>query len=207
MDFTAINQELKEKSPQEILQWLSTQNQKVVITTNFGPHSAAVLHMTSEIMPDIPVIWVDSGYNTDETLAFAEALTKKLNLNLHIYRPQVSKAEREANGGIPSIHDKEAHDAFTDEVKLGPMQEAMDHFQPDFWITGGLRKDQTEFRRSLDIVIPGDNGITKVAPVFYWSELDMEEYLVTHDLPIEENYFDPTKVLEDRECGLHTRLA
>jgi phosphoadenosine phosphosulfate reductase len=31
----------------------------------------------------------------------------------------------------------------------------------------------------------------------------MARYLAEHNLPDEKDYFDPTKVLENRECGLH----
>ena len=35
----------------------------------------------------------------------------------------------------------------------------------------------------------------------------MEAYLEAHGLPDEKNYYDPTKVLEKRECGLHLDSA
>jgi phosphoadenosine phosphosulfate reductase len=34
----------------------------------------------------------------------------------------------------------------------------------------------------------------------------MDAYLAEHNLPNEHDYFDPTKALETRECGLHTQL-
>ena len=40
-------------------------------------------------------------------------------------------------------------------------------------------------------------------PVFYWSEEEMEAYITENNLPDEKRYFDPTKIAEHRECGLH----
>ena len=145
-----------------------------------------------------------TGYNTDSTYQFAEKLIRELKLNVYYYTPRVTAKRREAvYGGIPSIEDADAHSAFTREVKLEPFSRAIADFSPEIWLTA-IRKEQTAFRGSLDIITTDKtNNVLKVAPLFYWRELQMEEYLFEHDLPIEEEYFDPTKVLENRECGLH----
>jgi len=204
LDLNTINATLKEASPQEIIRWALSLKKKTIVTTNFGPHEAAILAMTNEQAPELPVICIDSGYNTDATYRFADDLSQRLNLNMHYFTPQVSSKRREViYGGIPSINDENAHDEFTREVKLEPFNRAMEAFKPEVWLTA-IRKEQTPFRDSLDIVTTDiTTGLIKVAPLFYWTELDLEEYLVEHDLPIEEDYFDPTKVLKNRECGLH----
>ena len=71
------------------------------------------------------------------------------------------------------------------------------------WLTG-IRREETEHRKSLDIVSIDNRGILKVAPIFYWSEDDVEAYMEQHQLPTCRHYFDPTKVHDGRECGLHT---
>lgn len=203
-DFEHINKELRAQSADKVIEWALSLNKKAILTTNFGPHEAAILHMTTQQAPEMPVICVDHGYNTDATYQFAEEMIKRLKLNMHYYTPKVTSKRRQVvYGGIPDISDEAAHDDFTREVKLEPFGRAMAEFSPEVWITA-IRKEQTPFRDSLDIVTQDiSTGIIKVAPFFYWTELDMEEYLVEHDLPIVDDYFDPTKVLKDRECGLH----
>lgn len=204
LDLTRINQELNGKSPEDVIRWALSLNKKTIVTTNFGPHEAAILNMTAELDSSMPVICVDHGYNTEATYRFAESIINRLNLNMHYYTPKVTAKRRETvYGGIPSIDDEAAHDEFTREVKLEPFSRAMEEFKPEVWLTA-IRKEQTPFRDSLDIVTQDiTTGVIKVAPLFYWTELDLEEYLVENDLPIEEDYHDPTKVLKDRECGLH----
>jgi phosphoadenosine phosphosulfate reductase len=204
LDLDAINSELNGKSPNEIIQWALSLKKKTIVTTNFGPHEAAILNMVNEQAPDMPVICVDHGYNTEATYKFADSVIQKLSLNMHYYTPKVTAKRREViYNGIPDIADEEAHDAFTREVKLEPFARAMDEFKPEVWLTA-IRKEQTPFRNSMDIVTTDiSTGVIKVAPLFYWKEIDLEDYLVENDLPIEEDYFDPTKVLKDRECGLH----
>jgi phosphoadenosine phosphosulfate reductase len=208
LDLDRINAELREQSPQEIIKWALALNKNTIVTTNFGPHEAAILHMVNEQAPEMPVICVDHGYNTEATYRFADTVIKKLNLKMYYYTPLVTAKRREViYGGFPSIDDIEAHDEFTREVKLEPFNRAMSEFKPEVWLTA-IRKEQTPFRNSLDIVTTDiSTGVIKVAPLFYATELDLEEYLVEHDLPIEDDYFDPTKVLKDRECGLHVGKA
>jgi phosphoadenosine phosphosulfate reductase len=202
LDLEKINAELKDKTPAEIVNWAIEQNRKIIVTTKFGPHSAALLHLVTQQKPDTSILWADHGYNTKPTYLFAEKLIKQMNLNMQIYTPEITSARRDAlMGGVPDIGD-DLHEEFTRQVKLQPFNRAFDELQPEFWLTG-IRKDQTEFRQSLDIVTLTKRGIYKVAPLFNWSEIDLEGYLYEHNLPTERDYFDPTKVLSDRECGLH----
>lgn len=205
IDLAAANQQLKDKTPQEIIAWAIAQAENPLVTTNFRPYEAVILHMATQVKPDIKVLWVDSGYNTSATYRFAEKVINDLNLNIDVYIPQMTSARRNVlMKGIPEIDDP-LHEEFTRQVKLEPFQRALAELKPDLWLNA-IRKDQTEFRQSLDIVSASKDGVIKVAPLFHWSEEQMQAYLAEHDLPNEDNYFDPTKAVETRECGLHTQL-
>lgn len=199
-----LNEKFHSSNAQAILEWVINNHSRIIVTTHFGPHEAVILHLVSKIQPDLPIVCVDHGYNTDETYLIAEQLTQELKLNVYFYTPNVTRRRREVvYGGVPSIEDTEKHLAFVNEVKLEPFQRAFKAHQPDVWIPS-LRKEQTQHRASLDILTQDQRfNCLKVSPLFFWSELDMEEYLVTNDLPFGEEYHDPTKVLADRECGLH----
>ena len=47
------------------------------------------------------------------------------------------------------------------------------------------------------------NGILKVSPFYNYSDDDLKEYLKIHQLPNETRYYDPTKQISNRECGIH----
>ncbi len=134
----------------------------------------------------------------------AERLIRDLELNIQVYSPQMTSERRNAiMGGIPTVDEEDRHREFTRQVKLEPFGRALEDFRPEVWLTG-IRREETEHRKSLDIVSRDDRGIIKVAPLFYWSEQDVERYMEQHQLPSCRHYFDPTKVLDGRECGLHT---
>lgn len=205
IDLAAANAALEGKTPQEIIAWAIENSENPLVTTNFRPYESVILHMAVQAKPDIKVLWVDSGYNTSATYRFAEKVTQDLNLNVETYIPQQTSARRNVlMKGIPDVGD-ELHDEFTRQVKLEPFQRALAELKPDLWLNA-IRKDQTEFRQSLEIVSASKDGIIKVAPLFNWTDADLEAYLEQHNLPNEHDYFDPTKAVENRECGLHTQL-
>ena len=197
-----LNPQLKGISPEEIISWAVKRARRPVLTTNFRPYEVAILHAVSGIYPDSPVIWCDTGYNTSQTYQHAEELIERLSLNVHLYVPRQTAAHRDAVMGIPDVDDPR-HREFTEQVKLEPFRRAMQEQRPDVWFTN-LRRGQTAHRDSLNILSLDRSGVLKVSPFYYWDDAQLDAYLKAYDLPNEHQYFDPTKVLENRECGLHT---
>lgn len=201
MNLDQINAELRNAKPSEIVRWALKTAQKPVVTTNFRPYEAAILHSVASELRAIPVIWCDSGYNMSFTYRHAQEVISLLDLNIDLYVPKQTAAHRDVVLGIPEV-DTPEHDLFTDQVKLEPFRRAMAKHQPDVWFTN-LRKGQTALRDSMDIVNLGSDGILKVCPFYHWSDVELDAYLNTHNLPNEERYYDPTKASANRECGLH----
>ncbi|MHB0756747.1 phosphoadenosine phosphosulfate reductase domain-containing protein [Polaribacter sp. M15] len=201
LDLDKINKELKDKSPSEIISWAISFAKNAVITTNFRPYEVAILNAVTEVKKDIKVIWCDTGYNTVQTYKHAEEIIEKLALNIQLYTPKQTAAHRNVVLGVPSIEDPK-HAIFTEQVKLEPFARAMKEHQPDVWFTN-LRKGQTAFRNSIDVVSLSKDGIVKVSPFYHWSDEQLDAYLKEKNLPNEFTYFDPTKVESNRECGLH----
>ncbi len=196
-----INKDLREKSPLEIILWTVSIADNPVVTTNFRPYEAAILHAVTKVKKNLKVIWCDTGYNTPQTYRHAETIIEQLNLNIHLYVPNQTTAHRDVVLGIPHVDDPK-HKIFTEQVKLEPFKRAMAEHQPDAWFTN-LRKGQTAFRDSIDIVSQGADGILKVSPFYHWTDEELDKYLIQNNLSNEFKYFDPTKQLENRECGLH----
>jgi len=199
------NAELRHKTPLEIIRWaIARSNGRAVVSTNFRPYEAVILHLCTLIEPGIPVLWVDHGYNRPATYQHAEQLKKLLHLNIKSYLPRITAAHREAiYGPIPATDDEEGLKQFSALMKLEPFQRAMKELAPTVWITA-LRKVQNPNRAGLDILSEDQNfGTLKVSPVLYLGDADMDDYLKQHNLPNEWDYFDPAKADEKRECGLH----
>ena len=206
-EMAEANATLCEKSPCEVIEWaISKASGRAIVSTNFRPYEAVILHLVTQVQPDIPVLWVDHGYNREATYKHAEELKAKLNLNIQAFVPKLTAAHYDAvHGGMPepTEENEAAIKAFSTVMKLEPFQRGMKQLAPTVWFTA-LRKVQNPNRAELDIVSPDNNfGSLKVSPVFNWNDEEMEAYLEEHDLPNEWDYFDPAKADEKRECGLH----
>jgi phosphoadenosine phosphosulfate reductase len=202
LDIEQINKDLKDKSPIEIIAWANSIAENALVTTNFRPYEVAILHACSQVESEMKVIWCDTGYNTPQTYKHANEIIHSLGLNVHLYVPKQTAAFRDAMMGIPQIEDPN-HAIFTEQVKLEPFNRAMEEHKPDVWFTN-LRSGQTAFRSSIDIVSLSKDGRLKVSPFYHWSDAELDAYLEDNNLPNEFKYFDPTKVLSNRECGLHS---
>jgi phosphoadenosine phosphosulfate reductase len=201
------NVELRDKSALEIVKWAIAQaNGRAIVSTNYRPYEAVILHLATQAQPDIQVLWADHGYNRPATYKHAEALKKQLKLKVKAFVPKMTAAHYDAiYGGAPepTLENEQRIKDFSAVMKLEPFMRGMKELAPTIWLTA-LRKVQNPNRAGLDIVVEDKNFNTiKVSPVFYWSDAEMEAYLKQHNLPNEWDYFDPAKADEKRECGLH----
>jgi phosphoadenosine phosphosulfate reductase len=204
---TKWNIELRFRTPLEIVKWaIAHAKSRAIVSTNFRPYEAAILHLCTQVQPDIPVLWVDHGYNRPATYRHAERLKRLLKLNIKAYVPKVTAAHYDAvhqGAPEPTLENEERIKAFSSLMKLEPFQRGMKELAPAVWFTA-LRKVQNPNRAGLDIISEDKNFNTlKVSPLFYWSDEQMQAYLKEHNLPNEWDYFDPAKADEKRECGLH----
>jgi phosphoadenosine phosphosulfate reductase len=207
----AFNAELAGKSPQEITDWAVRQGAgKAIVTTNFRPYEAVILHMAALAERDIPVLWVDHGTNLPETYQFAEKCRNSLGLNLKPHLPLMTSAHWLAiNGGaVPMPDEVERVESFSRIMKLEPFERGMRELAPSVWITA-LRKEQNPQRAaSLQTVMwDAKFNTLKVNPILDWTPTEMEAYLAEHALPNERTYYDPAKGDEKHECGLHAKLV
>lgn len=200
INIAAENEILKEKSPDQIIEWAITLSKKRIITTSFGVYSAVLLSAVSSKDKSINVLWCDTGFNDHLTYKHGNTLIDSLNLNLSIYVPKQTRGYVEATLGLPGVDDPK-HSEFTEIVKLEPFRRALKDHSPEVWFTN-IRSGQTDFRNEQDILSYSNDGILKVSPFYHWSDKDLDAYLLKNSLPKNKDYFDPVKALSSRECGI-----
>jgi phosphoadenosine phosphosulfate reductase len=183
LDLEALNQKFRKATAGQLVEWgARTFGAGLVMSTSFGIQSAVMLHLVTQVMPDIPVIWVDTGYLPPETYRFAEKLTRRLQLNLQVYQSPLSPARMEAlYGRLWDQQDVNALNRYDHIRKVEPMQRALQELGATAWLAG-LRAGQTDHRKTLDR-IGFQEGRYKLLPILHWHSKDVYEYLVAHDLP------------------------
>ncbi|NEQ94988.1 MAG: phosphoadenylyl-sulfate reductase, partial [Okeania sp. SIO2G4] len=152
------------------------------MSTSFGIQAAVMLHLATTVVPNIPVIWVDTGYLPGETYRFAEELTERLKLNLKVYQSSISPARMEAiHGRLWAENNADALNRYDQIRKVEPMQRALKQLDAKAWLAG-LRRDQTDHRKSLNR-ISQQSGIYKILPILTWNARDIYQYLTAYNLP------------------------
>ena len=99
VDPAAADRRLSDASASERLAWAVGQyGGSLVLSTSFGAQSAVMLHLVNAVIPNIPVVLIDTGYLFPETYQFIDELTGRLNLNLKVFRSDASPAWQESPG-------------------------------------------------------------------------------------------------------------
>ena len=169
-------------SAQERVRWaLREHGESVVLSTSFGIQSAVMLHLVSREVPDVPVVFIDTGYLFPETYRFADALTERLQINLKTYRPLSSAAHQEAVHGKLWEQGLEGLERYNRINKIEPMNRAIVELGATTWLSG-LRRQQSNSRLERPF-LQKQNKIWKLYPILDWSDRDIYTYLKEHDLP------------------------
>lgn len=224
LQLAEMNAELEQMTAQERVRWaLEFLDGNFALASSFGIQSAVMLHLVTQESPNVPVILTDTGYLFPETYQFVDFLTERLNLNLKVYRSELSPAWQEARYGQLWTQGVDGIKQYNKMNKVEPMRRALEELAVKTWFSG-LRREQSSSRATLP-VLAIQNGKFKFLPLIDWSEQDIDEYLLKHDLPyhplLAQGYrsvgdvhttvkWEPGMKEEEtrffglkRECGLH----
>ena len=178
----STNQMLASMSAQARISWALEHLQgEFAVSSSFGIQAALMLHLITEQRPDMPVILTDTGYLFPETYQFIDALSKRLSLNLKVYRAEQSPAWQEARYGQLWQQGVSGIERYNLLNKVAPMRRALDELQVGTWFSG-LRREQAQSREKLP-VLAIQQGVFKFLPVIDWTNKDVHYYLKDHDLP------------------------
>ena len=216
--------ELESRTKTEIQSQLKTfhdERRKVWLTSSFQTQSLPLLHMLSQMAPEVPVILIDTGFLFPETYSFARQLAGEWGLDLVQIRSQRTYHDQRTPSG---------HFLFTEDIdrccqvnKVEPVQRLI---QPgDVWISG-VRRDQSTIRAAKQRIETDARGVIRYHPMLNWTGRDVYRYINSYKLPkhpLESQGFvsigcvpctrkwaDPDRGgrwegSSKTECGLHTQ--
>jgi phosphoadenosine phosphosulfate reductase len=183
-EIVSLNEAFSGAHPREILRWALEASglRRIAIASAFQAEGTAIMHMASRIRPGVPVLFLETGFQFAETLAFKEQLTERLGLNVIDLHGQLTVAQQESAHG-ERLYERDP-ELCCDLNKVRPMYEALRGL--DAWVTA-FRRDSSPPRASAPFVeqyeLEPGRSIVKVNPVAAWSRDDTWAYLREHDLP------------------------
>lgn len=197
------------------------------VTSSFQAEDVIVLHMVRAILPEVPVLFLETGYHFAETLAYRDRIATEWNLNLVNVVPEHTVAEQESQFGILY---QSAPDKCCGFRKVGPLFRALADY--GIWVTG-LRREQSKSRANLQpeepFTLPTGQTLKKLSPLTEWTARDVWKYAQAHEIPLLPLYgrgftsigcepcttlpFDPKDPRSGRwsgrklECGIHIQAS
>lgn len=179
LNIALLNECFEQLSAEEILQWAwETFCSNIAISSSFQTQSVPLLHMISRVCPEMPVIFIDTGFHFPETLTFRDELQARYGLNVVAVRPAIEKSELFQKYG-EGLYRRDP-DLCCHINKVEPMQRAVSGLQT--WVSG-VRHDQTAHRQRLRVVEPQSSGLLKIHPMLNWTTRDLWDYIDKYDLP------------------------
>jgi phosphoadenosine phosphosulfate reductase len=183
-ELRARNEAFETAHPRVILEWALDRVgfDRIAIASAFQAEGTVVMHLATQIRPEVPILFLETGYQFAETLAFKERLTERLGLNVIDLVGEYT-VERQAATFGPRLFERDP-ERCCDLNKVRPMFQALRNL--DAWITA-FRRDSSPTRSAVPFVeqyeLEPDRWIVKVNPTAAWTRADVWGYLREHDLP------------------------
>ncbi len=199
--------------------------EQVCVTSSFQAEDVVVLHMVRQILPQVPVLFLETGYHFPETLEYRDRMAAEWKLNLINVEPEITVAQQESQFGI--LH-QTAPDRCCGIRKVEPLFRSLANYK--VWVTG-LRRQQSKSRANLQpeesFALPSGHTLAKLSPLTEWTTRDVWYYAQEHQIPLLPLYelgytsigcapctslpFDPDDPRSGRwsgrklECGIHVQ--
>ncbi len=202
----------------------ANENARVCLTNSFQAEDMAVLHILRQRIPEVPVLFLDTGYHFAQTYEYRDRMAKEWSLRLVNVLPKQTVPEQESAFGILYHSDP------TRCCQLRKVEPLLDALEPfDVWFTG-LRREQSPTRKNLKKVelhrLPTGKTLWKVSLFADWNWQQVWHYVnangISHLPQYDQGYLsigcepctalpaDPNNPRSGRwggtklECGIHT---
>jgi phosphoadenosine phosphosulfate reductase len=160
------------------LEQFRARGQRMFLTSSFQTHSLPILHIIAQLMPEIPVYFLNTGYHFVETIRFRDLVTQQFGLNLKNQTSYIPKSQqRDAKGNLYFASDPD-YCCFLNKTQ--PTESILNQF--DVWING-VRADQNANRQNLGSVEAVPNGKWRYHPMLDWTKKEIFQYIKQHELP------------------------
>ncbi len=201
-----------------------SEGKKLFLTSSFQTHSIPLLHMISRIDPEIPVLFINTGFLFPQTIQFKDRLVKEFGIKVTDVKPLIPKNQQKNSQG--NFYFTSDTDRCCYYNKIQPLEPYL--LTHDIWING-IRADQNANRKNMKVEQEAPNDCMRFHPILDWTAKMIFDYTKEHNLPphpLDElgyvsigcepctRKFDMDDErsarwfgLNKTECGLHTDLA
>ena len=169
---------LESSSAEDVLIWASEKyKDDLCLTSSFQTQSVPLLYLVSKIIPETPILFLDTGFHFSETLAFRDQLIDQFGLN--VINIETGMGHDHFKFKYGNLYEVDP-DLCCHINKTEPLQKELEKYKA--WIAG-VRGDQTENRSNLEVVNELENGIVKICPIINWTSKELWTFHNQNNLP------------------------
>lgn len=198
----------KVKQALDFIREYAKKYKKVAILSSWGKDSLVALHLVIQVLPDIPVVFIDTTFKPKPTYDLMEWLIKNWKLNVKIYKSKFleNKEFMETIVLGPKLW-KTNPDECCQIFKVEPTQKAVKDLGLEAWFSG-LRATESEKRKIFTKVHRQDNFV-RLHPIHDWTEADIWRYMACYNIPVHPYYKEGYRSIGCDQCsnagGKHER--
>ena len=160
----------------DVLRWAAASGLRIAVAASM--QDTVLVHLASVVVPDVDVIFLDTGYHFAETLQTRDRVAASYRVRVRTITPRQTVAEQDADHGV-ALHERDP-ELCCALRKTQPLDEVLDEY--DAWATG-LRRAESVSRRDTEVVSFDERrDMIKLAPLAAWSDDDVAAYAAEHDL-------------------------
>lgn len=225
--FARLSNRFQHGSGVDLLKWsIETFGTALSIGTGFGASGIVLMDLALRISPDVDIFYIDTGYFFPETYALIDRLEQHYQRSLRRVMSELTIEQQSKRFG-PDLY-KNDPNLCCHVRKVLPLNRAL--ADSTAWVTA-LRHDQSATRKDVSMVKWNEKyNVVKIAPLAFWTEADVWEYIHEHRLPyntLHDQHYPsigcwpctrPTGAgdalragrwqgFDKKECGLHGELA
>ncbi|WP_321405006.1 phosphoadenosine phosphosulfate reductase family protein [Maridesulfovibrio sp.] len=175
--------------------------ERIAVAWTGGKDSTVVLALWREVLKSkgkeaslvlVPqALSIDTGVKFPEVMAFRDSVSLQWGVDVKIIRPDVDLS------GYPLAEDPVKCCA---DLKIRPLQKAIEVFEIDLLITG-IRRDEHPSRVGRSYMeVRDDPEHTLLNPILEWTEMDIWSFIAMHRIPHCELYDQGYRSLGCRPC-------
>jgi len=178
-DLDAANRELVEATPESILAWTWARFQpKVILTCSFQHDGVVLAHMLRDIAPEVPVVFINTGFHFAETLAYRDEIERRFGIKVLELAPIMPREQFAAEHGL-DLYARNP-DLCCHINKVEPLKRFLPGVRA--WVNG-RRRDQASTRKDIRTIEAFQGNLFKVNPMASWAAKDTYYYMERHGIP------------------------
>jgi phosphoadenosine phosphosulfate reductase len=204
-----------------------THPEDITVTCSFQAEDMIVLDIVRQTIPNVPVIFLDTGYHFAEVYEYRDQMARDWSLNLINLLPELTVAEQESQFGILNQTEPSKCCGMR---KVKPLFAALENYK--LWFTG-MRREQAKSRAAMQLTesfaLPTGKHIRKISPLADWTTKDVWTVANQRNIPLLSLYdkgyssigcepctslpLDPNDPRSGRwggqkqECGIHIQAS